>query len=93
MKCPQCGRWNRESLPRCFYCGEELPKPAGQEKQDIQKTSPVDAGPAKVYIQYTEEGRSTPTVDDRDQLAAEMKDLLARKRRGEAHFPAGFSGK
>ena len=85
MKCPQCGRWNRASLPRCFYCGAELPVKTGQTEQEIQKTSPVDAGPAKVYIQYSEEGKSTPTVDDRDQLAAEMKDLLARKRRGEAH--------
>ena len=26
MRCPQCGRWNRASLPQCFYCGAPLPE-------------------------------------------------------------------
>ena len=24
MKCPQCGQWNRASLPRCQKCGAPL---------------------------------------------------------------------
>lgn len=83
MKCPHCGRWNRASLPRCFYCGETLTEAEDAARQEEQRPSVPVEGPSKVYIQYTEEGQSTPAVDERDQLAAEMKDLLARKRRGE----------
>ena len=33
MKCPHCGRWNRDTFPRCFSCGAELPRPGeGTEK-------------------------------------------------------------
>ncbi|MBE5786064.1 MAG: zinc ribbon domain-containing protein [Clostridiales bacterium] len=80
MKCPHCGHWNRASFPRCFRCGTELP----QETPDkADAASPQTEGASKVYIQINEEGRSTSAVDDRDSLAKEMKDLHARKRRGE----------
>ena len=80
MKCPHCGHWNRASFPRCFRCGMELP-----QQQPGQQTPP---GPApepssKIYIQINEEGKSTSPRDDRDILAAEMKELAARKRQGE----------
>lgn len=78
MKCPQCGHWNRASFPRCFQCGAPLePENApAQERPDVPP-------PSKVYIQINEEGRATSSVDERDKLAAEMKDLLARKEKGE----------
>ena len=82
MKCPKCGYWNRDSFPKCFRCGEELPRvDAGQTR--AKPEMPKDAAP-KTYIQINEEGRATSAVDSRDQLAREMEDLAARKRRGEA---------
>ena len=79
MKCPQCGHWNRASFPRCFRCGAPLPA------QDAAPRQPQDApGPAsKIYIQIDEDGKPTPAMDERDRLALEMKDLVARKKKGE----------
>ena len=81
MKCPNCGQWNRASFPRCFRCGTELtpePHQAGKAPE-----IPAD-GPGKVYIQINEAGRATSAIDDRDQLARDMENLLERKQRGEA---------
>ena len=86
MKCPQCGHWNRDSFPRCFQCGAELTKAQPSEKADARPAaSPElkDAGPGKIYIQINEEGRATPAMDARDQLARDMENLVERKRRGE----------
>lgn len=80
MRCPNCGHWNRASFPRCFQCGA----PLEPEKPDDQPREVPDVPPpSKVYIQINEEGRATSSVDERDKLAAEMKDLLARKEKGE----------
>ena len=81
MKCPKCGYWNRDSFPKCFRCGEELPK-ADDGQSRAKPELPKDSAP-KAYIQINEEGRATSAVDSRDQLAREMEDLLARKQRGE----------
>ena len=79
MKCPQCGQWNRASFPRCVKCGAELPvEPETQNAPQMP-----EGGAAKVYIQIDEIGRATSAEDSRDKLAREMKDLAARKRRGE----------
>lgn len=84
MKCPQCGHWNRDSFPRCFRCGAEL-KTSGEVTAQKQPLAPElkDAGPGKIYIQINEEGRATPAMDARDQLARDMENLVERKRRGE----------
>lgn len=81
MKCPHCGHWNRASFPRCFRCGTPLP----QEDAPVSPASAPEApsGPSKIYIQINEEGKSTSPVDERDQLAREMNDLLSRKEKGE----------
>ncbi len=86
MKCPQCGHWNRDSFPRCFQCGAELPKAQPSAKEDRRSVPPKEvreAGPGKIYIQINEEGRATPAMDARDQLARDMENLVERKRRGE----------
>ncbi|MCR4886631.1 MAG: zinc ribbon domain-containing protein [Clostridiales bacterium] len=86
MKCPQCGHWNRDSFPRCFQCGAELPKAQPSAKEDRRPVPPREvreAGPGKIYIQINEEGRATPAMDARDQLARDMENLVERKRRGE----------
>ncbi len=81
MKCPNCGQWNRASFPRCFHCGAELPK---EEQPRQPGAAPqVPAGAQKIYIQINEAGQATAAEDSRDQLAREMKDLAARKHRGE----------
>ena len=82
MKCPNCGQWNRASFPRCFKCGAELPV---ETAVDIKQSAPPmpEGGAGKVYIQVDDTGRATSAEDSRDKLAREMKDLAARKRRGE----------
>ena len=81
MRCPNCGHWNRASFPRCFRCGAPLPQ---QDAEGAASSPAPDAGPAgKIYIQVDEEGRATPAMDERDRLAQEMKELAARKRKGE----------
>ena len=80
MKCPHCGHWNRASFPRCFRCGTPLP----QENQGENPAIPQGDVASKVYIQINEEGRATSPIDERDKLAREMKDLVARKHKGEA---------
>ncbi len=84
MKCPSCGKWNRESLPACFYCGAALnTEDAGKEKawqQEIERS----AGVPKAHIQIDEQGNKTASEDSRDTLAQEMRDLQKRKAQGEA---------
>lgn len=82
MKCPNCGQWNRASFPNCFKCGAELPQESASE---LKKNVPVipEGKAEKVYIQIDETGRTTAAEDSRDKLARDMKDLAARKRRGE----------
>ena len=82
MKCPQCGQWNRASFPYCVKCGTELPLENAEEQQNNTPRMPT-GGPARVYIQIDETGRATSSEDSRDRLARDMKDLAARKRRGE----------
>lgn len=44
MKCPQCGHWNRASLPRCFKCGAVLtPPPVQQPVPNAQEEPSVPA--------------------------------------------------
>jgi len=83
MKCPNCGTWNRASFPHCMKCGAVFPQENGEQRENTSPKLSGD-GAGKVYIQINEEGRSSPQVDSRDQLAREMEDLLARKHRGEA---------
>lgn len=80
MKCPQCGHWNRASFPRCFICGTPLnPEDAQPAPEEKDGPRPAD----KIYIQIDENGRATSAMDERDKLALEMKDLVARKEKGE----------
>ncbi len=90
MKCPQCGRWNRATTPRCFYCAADLP---------IQDTAPVNwkspeheqqqknmpQGSQTIIYEPDEESvaRAIPRPDDRDRLAREMQSLHTRRKRGE----------
>lgn len=84
MKCPQCGRWNRATLPRCFYCGAEFPAqetPQEDHTKNAQSDAPQVSG--KVIYTVDESGRSAAQPDPRDQLAREMQSLHSRRKRGE----------
>ena len=83
MRCPQCGRWNRSTLPQCFYCGAALPVP--EENPAVPK-APADAPQPSGSIIYsvTDDGQGTsPQPDQRDALAREMQSFHIRRKRGE----------
>ncbi len=82
MKCPKCGYWNRDTFPKCFRCGAELPQSAPAQAR-VRPEMPKEGAP-KTYIQINDLGQATSAVDSRDQLAKEMENLLERKKRGEA---------
>ena len=89
MKCPQCGRWNRASLNRCFYCAHDLPVQDIEETQNwknkqenSQKSMPQ--GSATILYEVDDEtGRAIPRPDERDLLARDMQSLHVRRKRGE----------
>lgn len=80
MRCPECGQWNRGSVPVCVKCGmpiqeEERPDPAW-------KSQLKDDGRGKAYIRVNEDGEVDSQPDARDQLADEMAQLKLRKEDG-----------
>lgn len=81
MKCPNCGQWNRDTLTKCFKCGCEL----SGEKTDQKswKEFVENNGSGKVYVQINEDGSSSSLTDEKETIAREMRDLQARKERGE----------
>lgn len=90
MKCPQCGRWNRATTARCFYCAADLPdqdtKPVNwksPEHEQQQKNMPQ--GSQTIIFEADDEkiSRAIPRPDDRDLLAREMQSLHTRRKRGE----------
>lgn len=80
MKCPQCGQWNRASLPRCLKCGADLD--ASSADLPSWKTTLRDDQKGKEYIRVDEEGQASSTPDQRDALAQEMAELKQRKAEG-----------
>ena len=79
MRCPNCGQWNRASLPKCFKCGTELPR-EGRAPLPAEELEAIDA---PVVMAVDEAGNETELVDEKDVLAAEMRTLHERKRQGE----------
>lgn len=80
MKCPQCGQWNRASLPHCQKCGAPL-DPA-EAQLPSWKTTLRDDQKGKEYIRVDEDGEASATPDSRDALAQEMAELKHRKAEG-----------
>ncbi len=81
MKCPECGQWNRASLPHCLKCGAPLNIDAASRL--AWKDSLKDEGPSASYGRADEFGQINSAPDARDQLAREMQDLKKRKKEGE----------
>ena len=48
MKCPNCGQWNRASLPRCQKCGQPLEDE--QNRSPAWKVTLSDDARGKEYI-------------------------------------------
>ena len=80
MKCPECGQWNRASMPHCIKCGAPLNIDEASRLQ--WKDSLKDSGPSTAYLRADEFGRMDATPDARDELAGEMQDLKKRKQEG-----------
>ncbi len=80
MKCPECGQWNRASLPHCLNCGAPLNIDAASRL--AWKDSLKDDGPSVSYGRADEFGQINSAPDARDQLAREMQDLKKRKKEG-----------
>ncbi|MBP3638178.1 MAG: hypothetical protein J6K13_11535 [Clostridia bacterium] len=80
MKCPNCGQWNRASLPHCQKCGTPLDAAEGQLPS--WKTTLRDDQKGKEYIRVDEDGEASVTADSRDALAQEMAELKKRKAEG-----------
>jgi len=80
MKCPQCGQWNRASMPHCQKCG--APLDATQAQIPSWKTTLKDDQRGKEYIRVDEDGQENVTPDSRDALAQEMAELKHRKAEG-----------
>ena len=80
MKCPECGQWNRASMPHCIKCGAPLNI---DEVSRLQwKDTLKDSSPSTAYLRADEFGQVDASPDSRDKLAGEMQDLKKRKREG-----------
>lgn len=80
MKCPECGQWNRASMPHCIRCG--APLNIDEASRIAWKDTLRDNGPSTSYLRADEFGQTDDTPDARDTLAREMQDLKVRKVRG-----------
>lgn len=80
MKCPECGQWNRASMPHCTKCGAPLNIDQASKLQ--WKDTLKDAAPSTAYLRADEFGQVNASPDARDQLAREMQDLKKRKHEG-----------
>ena len=55
MKCPECGQWNRASMPHCVKCGAPLNIDEASRLQWKDKLK--DSGPSTAYLRADEFGR------------------------------------
>ena len=79
MRCPDCNKWNRSSLTRCFHCGADLSSGAPSEASWQTRLKTSD----KAYIRVDEDGQADVTPDPREILAQQMTELKIRKQDGE----------
>lgn len=80
MKCPECGHWNRSSMPHCVFCGSPLN--IDEASRILWKDSLKDNAAPTAYLRADEFGQTDSTPDERDTLAREMQKLKDRKIKG-----------
>ena len=91
MKCPECGQWNRASMPHCIQCG--APLNIDEASRLPWKETLKDGASSTSYLRADEFGQVDATPDARDSLAGEMQDLKKRKREGAERQKSLLSGK
>lgn len=79
MRCPNCGQWNRPSIPACVRCGTALEQTADAPSWQDQ----LKIGKATEYIRVDEDEAIISHPDERDALAREMAELKQRKEMGD----------
>ena len=82
MKCPQCGRWNRATQTKCFYCGIPLDQ-NDQASTSIQPSDQPQPSSSVIYSVNQDGMTSTPQPDVKDRLAKEMQSFHVRRQHGE----------
>ena len=80
MKCPECGQWNRASMPHCINCGARLNIDVSTKNE--WRSSLKDNAAGKEYIRVDDDGEAFSEPDARDVLAREMHELKKRKKQG-----------
>ena len=80
MKCPECGQWNRASMPHCIRCGAPLNIDAASRLE--WKSALRDGDAPTAYLRADEFGQTENRPEPRDELAREMQDLKKRKQEG-----------
>ena len=83
MKCPECGRWNRATLPHCQYCGTPLDSADGFMESSQPSWQNELKDEPKQYVVVDELGTAETKAEYRDTLAEEMVNLSRRKKEGE----------
>ena len=73
MKCPQCGIWNRASIPYCMKCG--FPLTPENDAPPSWKSQLKDNQVLPSYVRVDEDGLDNNVPDSRDTLAQEMQEL------------------
>ena len=81
MKCPNCGLWNRDSLPRCFRCGTPLSGDGSGQLPWEEEMVSVQKG--REYTRMDDNGQAVTEKDDREVLAEEMALLQKRWEHGQ----------
>lgn len=86
MKCPNCQKYNKNGIVKCFYCGFDLP-------QNVNEPAWLKSFDGKTkntkYISVDEFGNEIETQDYRDKLAEEMVQMRHRTKDGkiaQEHF-------
>lgn len=82
MKCPQCGRWNRATQTKCFYCGIALDQ-NDQASASLQPSDQPQPSSSVIYSVNQDGMTSTPQPDVKDRLAKEMQSFHVRRQHGE----------
>ena len=80
MKCPNCGQWNRASIPKCMKCGTPL-IPTGDDTPSW-KAELRDDRALPNYVRIDQDGLDNDKPDSRDVLAKEMQAFKTRKEEG-----------
>lgn len=87
MNCPNCKKWNRSGIDKCFYCATPLPLNIKKEPSWLEEFDGKVSD--KKVIRVNDYGEELSNRDPRDVLAEDMAHLRTRKEEGKVaqeHF-------